>query len=124
MEQIVLNFDASEFDGYESCREYLNRCTHNLRNSKGEPVFQKAIAADLDYSPSQWSQKISESGDARVTLNDAEKYAEVFGDVKWIYYLVYKHIIKKGRNTEALLRLRDDIDRQLADANVRPQFRR
>lgn len=27
MEQIVLNFDASEFDGYENCREYLNRCT-------------------------------------------------------------------------------------------------
>lgn len=113
MEQIVLNFDASEFDGYESCREYLQYCTHSLKDKSGNRVLQKAIAADLDYSPSQWSQKISESGDARVTLNDAEAYAEKFGDVSWIHYLVYRHIIRKGRNRDALLKLREQIDQQL-----------
>ena len=116
MEQIVLNFDASKFDGYETCREYLQHCTHGLIDDKGRSVLQKAIAAELDYSPSQWSQKISESGDARVTLTDAELYSDKFGDVDWINYLVYKHIIKKGRNREALLKLRADIDRQLQGA--------
>lgn len=114
MEQIVLNFDASEFDGYEMCREYLQHCSHTLKDGMGNKVFQKQIAMELDYSPSQWSQKISESGDARVTLNDAEHYTDKFDDVQWIHYLVYKHIIKKGRNRDALLKLREDIDRQLA----------
>lgn len=116
MEQIVLNFDASEFDGYETCREFFQRCAHTLKDSQGRQVFQKVIAAELDYSPSQWSQKLGEAGDARVTLNDAELYSEKFGDVEWINYLVYKHIIKKGRNRDALLKLREDIDRQLREA--------
>lgn len=114
MEQIVLNFDASEFDGYETCREYLQHCSHVVKDDCGNQVFQKQIAMELDYSPSQWSQKISESGDARITLNDAEKYSDKFGDVQWIHYLVYKHIIKKGRDRDALIKLRADIDRQLA----------
>ena len=114
MEQIVLNFDASEFDGYETCREYLQKCTHNLKDDHGRTVYQKVIAMELNYAPSQWSQKLSETGDARVTLNDAEKYTSLFGDVNWIHYLVYKHIIKKGRNREALLKLKADIERQLA----------
>lgn len=117
MEQITLNFDASEFDGYETCREYLSRCSHNLKDDQGRSVYQKTIAMELDYSPSQWSQKISETGDARITLNDAERYAEKFSDVSWIHYLVYKHIIKKGRNRETLLKLRADIDRQLAEVD-------
>jgi hypothetical protein len=116
MEQITLNFDASEFDGYQTCREYLQTCTHKLKDEQGRAVYQKTIAMELDYSPSQWSQKISQSGDARTTLDDAEKYTEHFGDVGWINYLVYKHIIKKNRNRDALLKLRADIDRQLAES--------
>lgn len=115
MEQIVLNFDASEFEGYETCREYLAHCTHNLRDQQGRGIYQKTIAMELDYSPSQWSQKLSESGDARITLNDAEAYADQFGDVSWVHYLVYKHIIKKGRNRDALIRMREEIDRQLEE---------
>lgn len=115
MEQIVLNFDASEFDGYQTAREYLQRCTHVLKDEHGRAVYQKTIAMELDYSPSQWSQKISQAGDARTTIDDGEQYTERFGDVGWIYYLVYKHIIKKGRDRESLLKLRADIDRQLAE---------
>ena len=118
MEQIVLNFDASEFDGYETCREFLSYSTYNLKDREGRTVLQKAIAAELDYSPSQWSQKRSQSGDARITLDDAETYAEKFGDVSWIHYLVYRHIIKKGRNREALLRLREQIDKQLQEESA------
>tara|TARA_Y100000310_G_scaffold301563_1_gene338144 strand:- start:625 stop:978 length:354 start_codon:yes stop_codon:yes gene_type:complete len=116
MEQIVLNFDASEFDGFGSCREYLQHATFNLRDSEGGKILQKVIAAELDYSPSQWSQKASESGDARITLNDAELYTEKFGDVSWIHYLVYQHIIKTGRNRDALLKLRAQIDQQLQES--------
>jgi len=114
MEQITLNFDSSEFDGYETAREYLAHCTHLLKDGFGRSVRQKAIAADLDYSPSQWSQKINQSGDARVTLDDVEDYTENFNDVGWIYYLVHKHIIKKHRNREELLKLKAQLDAQLS----------
>lgn len=116
MEQITLNFDASEFDGYGSCREFLQYTTHTIKDDAGRRIFQKAIAMEMDYSPTHWSQKISESGDSRITLNDAETYTEKFNDVRWIYYLIHKHIIKKSRNREELLKLKADIDRQLADS--------
>lgn len=115
MEQITLNFNADKFEGYATCREYLQHCTHILKDEKGRPIRQKEIAMELDYSPSQWSQKISQSGDARTTLDDAEDYTDSFNDADWIYYLVHKHIIKKKRNREELLKLKADIERQLEE---------
>lgn len=114
MEQIVLNFDATGFEGYESCREYFVHSTHTVKDDQGRRVFQKTIAMEMDYSPSHWSQKLGEAGDSRITLNDAEQYSEKFGDVRWIHYLVYKHIVKKKKNREQLLRLKEEIERELA----------
>lgn len=111
MEQVTLNFDASPFDSYGTCREFIQRQVH----TRGVP--QKAIAADMDMGSSQLSRKLTQApGDsARWTQDDTETYIEKTGDIEPIHYLVHKHIIKKSRNREALLKLREEIERQLQE---------
>ncbi len=114
VQQIVLNFDATGFEGFETCREYFAHCTRTLKNDAGGAISQKYQAADMQMSPAQWSQKVNESNNTSVTLNDAEEYTSIYGDTRWINHLVYKHIILKGRNVDELKRLRDQLDRQIA----------
>lgn len=117
MEQIILNFDASEFDGFDRTQEYFAFRTRTIRDEGGRPVKQCVQAMELDFSPSQWSQKLCESNNTTITLNDADKHTEIFGEVGWIHFLVQKHIINKKQNREALLKLRKEIDAQLAHEN-------
>jgi hypothetical protein len=115
-QQIVLNFDATGFEGFESTQQFFAYGVRTLKDEEGRPVKQHYQAAELDYSPSQWSQKCNELNGTSVTLNDADRWTEVFGDVRWIYQLVYKHIIAKDRGIEELEMLRDQINRQIAVA--------
>jgi hypothetical protein len=87
MEQVVLNFDASPFDGYAKCREFIAHRIHK------QGVPQKAIAADMDYSPSHLNRKVTQSpkDTAKFTLDDAELFIEVTGDISPVYYLVHKY---------------------------------
>ena len=89
MQQITINFDASPVDSYESTREYVSALTHQ----QGRP--QKAIAADMDYSPSHLSRKLSQSPDdsMRFTLDDLEKWVEVNGDCRPLFFLIEKHAV-------------------------------
>jgi len=114
--QILLNFDATGFEGFETCREYFAHCSRTLKDEADSPLKQHYQAADLGMSPAQWSQKLNESNNTTVTLNDAEEYTEKFGDVRWINFLVHKHIVLKERNLDELKRLRDQIDAQIAKA--------
>lgn len=84
MKQITINFDASPFQGFNTCREYVQFSAFN------QPVQMKVIAADMDYSPSQLSRKLTQSPDdsARFTLDDLENYMRVTGDHTPIYYLL------------------------------------
>ena len=86
--QLVLNFEAGITAAYATCLEYVASRIHQL----GKP--QKAIAADMDYSPSDLSRKLSNNpSDPRsFTLNDLEKYVQVTGDTKPILYLVEKYL--------------------------------
>jgi hypothetical protein len=88
MQQITLNFDAGITESYESCREYIAARVHQL----GRP--QKAIAADMDYSPSDLSRKLAQNPDdsRRFTLDDLEKYVVVTRDTKPILYLAQKYL--------------------------------
>lgn len=115
MEQITLNFDAREFDGFESIREYFSYRTRVTKDETGKVIKQAVQAMEMDYSPSQWSQKVNESNNTTITLNDADRFTETFGDVSWIYFAIQKHIINKKRNRDDLLRLKAEIDRQLQE---------
>lgn len=97
MQQITINFDAGVTESYQTCREYIAARVHQL----GRP--QKAIAADMDYSPSDLSRKLAQNPDdsRRFTLDDLEKYIVATGDKKPVIYLVEKYL---SENDEAMLR--------------------
>jgi len=113
MEQITLNFDASEFEAFNSVQEFYAHRTFSIRDDQGRVVKQGVQAMEMDYSPSQWSHKINKANNTSLTLEDADRHTDLYGDVAWIYYLIQKHIIKKKRNRDELLLLRAEIDRQL-----------
>lgn len=88
MEQVTLNFEAGPVESYKTCREYVA----SLIYQQGKP--QKAIASDMDYSPSDLSRKLAQSPDdsRRFNLDDLEKFIEVTGDTRPLLYLVEKFL--------------------------------
>ena len=88
MEQISINYEAGPAEAYGSCREYCQALVHQ----QGRP--QKAIAADMDLSPSHLSRKLAQSPDdsMRFTLDDFERFISVNDDVRPLLYLVEKYI--------------------------------
>lgn len=89
MQQITLNLEPGITDAYPTCREFLAFRTHQ----QGRPM--KAIAADLDMSPSDLSRKLAQSPDdsRRFTLDDLERWIEVNNDTSPILYLVEKYMV-------------------------------
>lgn len=96
--QLTLNFDAGLVDSYPSCREYIAARVHQ----QGRP--QKAIAADMDYSPSDLTRKLAQNPDdcRRFTLDDLEKYMVVTKDKTPVLYLVEKYLADAGSEIEKL----------------------
>lgn len=103
MQQITINFEASPIEAYSTAREYIAALTHQQGRA------QKAIAADMDYSPSHLTRKLSQSPDdsMRFTLDDLEKWVEVNGDCRPLFFLIQKHAIAA--------KSRDEIERQIAE---------
>lgn len=103
--QLTLNYDAGLSDMYNSCRECIQSRIHQV----GKP--QKAIAADMDYSPSTLSRKLAQGeGDTqRFTLDDFELYMQVTKDVQGIFYLVDKYICND--QNEYIKKLEDELAR-------------
>lgn len=85
--QLTLNFDKGMAESYASCREFVAARVHQ----QGRP--QKAIAADMDYSPSDLSRKLAQNPDdsRRFTLDDLERYIETTKDTEPVLYLVEKY---------------------------------
>lgn len=117
MEQIVLNFDSHGFETFESANDYFAFAVAGVKDDKGRTMKQSYVAAEMDLSPSQLSHKLHQRNDTCITLNNAEKYTEAFDDISWIYFLVYKHIVKKRRNIDQLKKLREELDKQIAEAS-------
>ena len=57
-EQITLNFESTEFEGYEMPSEFFDRVTRTLVDKNGTRIQQKYQAADLELSSQQFNQKI------------------------------------------------------------------
>ncbi|WP_027949848.1 phage regulatory CII family protein [Haliea salexigens] len=96
MQQITLNYDAGLVDSYQSCREFVAYRAHHQQTS------QKALAADMDYSPSDLTRKLAQSPNdsRRFTLDDLEKFIEVTGDTSPVMYLVEKYLTESNRIAE------------------------
>lgn len=100
--QLTINFEAGLTESYSSCREYVAARVHQQGKS------QKAIAADMDYSPSDLSRKLAQNPDdsRRFTLDDLEKYMDTTGDTQPVLYLAEKYLAEKG---DEIQRLKDQI---------------
>jgi hypothetical protein len=114
MEQIVLNFDASGFESFEGTHECFSHQTRCVRDESGRPIKQAVQAMEMDFSPSQWSQKVNQSNNTSVNLNDADHFTELYGDTTWIHYAVWKHIVCANRGDEI-----EQLEKQLAAARAR-----
>lgn len=98
MAQLSINFDAGIAECYATCREYVAARVHQLGK------LQKAIAADMDLSPSYLARKLAQSpGDTmRFTLDDLERYIQTTGDTKPIEYLIEKYLASGPSEIERL----------------------
>ena len=107
--QMTLNFDAGRAESYQTCREFVAARVHQ----QGRP--QKAIAADMDYSPSDLSRKLAQNPDdsRRFTLDDLEKYMDTTGDTDPVLYLVEKYLGRKSSEIE-------ELERRLAQLRAKP----
>ena len=88
MDQITINFEAGPVESYGTCREYVSALVHQ----QGRP--QKAIAADMDLSPSDLSRKCAQHVDdcRKFTLDDLEHFIQVTGDIRPVHYLIEKYL--------------------------------
>lgn len=88
MKQLAIDFNPDITHSYRTCAEYVSARVHQ------QGVPQKSIAADMDYSPSQLSQKLgsNDASSARFTLDDLELYVDVTGDKEPIKYLAAKYL--------------------------------
>jgi hypothetical protein len=88
MSQITLDFEASLIESYPTCREYVASLVHQ----QGRP--QKAIAADMDYSPSDLTRKLAQAPEdsRRFTVDDLELFMQKTRDFRAINYLAEKYL--------------------------------
>ncbi len=89
MEQITLNFERGRVDAYPTLREYVAHRVHK----QGKP--QKAVAADMDLSPSHLTRKCAQSPDdsMRLTVDNLEEFIATQDDTSPILYLVEKYLV-------------------------------
>lgn len=111
--QLSIDFDPDISRVYESCTEYVQHLVHTL----GVP--QKAIAADMDLSPSHLSRKLAQNPNdsMRLTLDDLEKFMRVTGcrePIKWLVSAFYG-----SASEDELKKEIERLQRQLQDKQIR-----
>lgn len=103
-EQQQLNFDRVGHQQWECLREYLDdRVIPDYLTERGQQ--KKYLAADLGLSPSSLRRKLvpTDGDTSRFTVDDLERWLDVTGDLKPIFYLLEKY---SGGEQDELDRLR------------------
>lgn len=105
MKQLSIDFNPGIYGQYGSCREFIadddvpRLCQHPR-------TLKKSIAADMDYSPSHFTNKLNNVEGNRFTLDDLERYVRVTGSVEPIKYLVAMYLYDQSP---------DEIQRQIEE---------
>lgn len=83
-------------EGIETATQFIHWLTLHSEKS------QRQMAAGMDISPSHLSRKLAQSPDdsMRFTLDDLERWVEVNGDLKPLFYLVQKHAVRAKSKAE------------------------
>lgn len=102
-EQLTLNFTAGLSSVYGSCRELI----HARIYQQGRQL--KAMAADMDLSPSHLSRKLAQSPNdsMKFTLDDFESYLEKSSDVAPLEYYIDKYL--RTAQADELAKLKERI---------------
>jgi len=113
--QLTIDFNPEIFGQYQSCREFI--ADDDVPRLCRDPrVLKKTIAADMDYSPSQFANKLHGNEGARFTLDDLELYMQVTGSIEPIKYLLDKYVAKQA--PEDIRAEIDRLQRQLESAGI------
>ncbi len=116
MKQIALNYDASDFDGYESASDYFAYRSRVLKDESGRHVKQPIQAMELDHSPTNWSQKINKLDGKSVSLDMAVIHAKKFREYGWIHYVIETVVLAQDESIQELEKLQSAIAEKLAKA--------
>jgi hypothetical protein len=110
--QLSIDFNPDIYGQYESCREFIadDDIPRLCRNPR---VLKKSIAADMDYSPSHFTNKLNNTGDHRFTLDDLELYVQRTNSVEPIKYLVSKYLFKQSK--DELQKQIEELQQRLAE---------
>ena len=117
MNQLSIDFNPDLYAQYSSCREFIAD-DDVPRLCRAPRVLKKTIAADMDYSPSQFSNKLNGNEGARFTLDDLELYIDATGSVEPVKYLVAKYLYRQSANE--LQRQIDELIRRKAEMESAP----
>lgn len=103
--QVTLTIDEKLPSAFGTCREFI------LHQAAAASLPMKALAADMDLSPSQLSRKLSQSPNdsMRFTLDDFENYLRITKDTKPLIYLAAKYLM--GEQSERVRQLEEEIAR-------------
>jgi len=111
--QMTLDFEAGISAQHDSLKEFIReQALPDLWRSKGVP--KKHVAADMDFSPSELTRKLSDNpNDPRnFSTDDLEKYLATQKDLSPIYYLLDKY----GRDADTEEEL---LEKRLAEIRAR-----
>lgn len=114
MEQLTINFDqgTDKYGQYESCCEFIAD-DDVPRICRSPRILKKTIAADMDYSPSHFTNKLNKVEGHRFTLDDLELYMDKTGSIEPVKYLLNKYLLKQS--LEELQKQRDEIERRMQE---------
>jgi AraC-like DNA-binding protein len=97
--QLKIEYEPSIYAQYGTLREFI--AEHVIPNiCKDQQILKKSIAADLDYSPSHFSQKLYNTGDSRLTVDDMEQIITLYGCGEVLRYLAYQQSITTPRDIQ------------------------
>ena len=115
MQQFELNFEGGLTDRFPNFLDCVRASVYGC----GRPF--KAIAADMDMSPSLLSQKLSDQGDTKFALQRLPELIEATHDYSPIFWLVERFCdspdAKKRKSIERLAVLLPQIEAALREAN-------
>jgi hypothetical protein len=113
MNQMIINFDATGFEGFETANEYFSFCSKTAKDSEGRHLKQHYQAAEMDMSPSQWSQKLNRLNGTGIMLDEAFTYSHKTNDWRWLDYANWARANATKDDVDFLVAERDRLNARI-----------